>query len=89
MMPGWKEDLLTKSGRKILIQLVMTGMMIYLAMADNIQAWGLKAVDKIQRGFYWWGCKDVKGGHYQVAWKKVCRPMEMGGLGISSLKELD
>jgi hypothetical protein len=66
----------------------MIGMMIYLAMTLDIQAWGLKAVDKIRRWFYWWGCKDVKGGHCQVAWGKVCRPMKMGGLAISSLKEL-
>jgi hypothetical protein len=31
---------------------------------------------------------DAKGGHCQVAWGKVCRPMELGGLRISSLKEL-
>jgi hypothetical protein len=66
-LPGWKVDLLTKPGRKILVQFVMTGMMIYLAMAVDIQAWGLKAVDKIRRGFYWRGHKDVKGGHCQVA----------------------
>jgi hypothetical protein len=82
-LPGWKADLLTKPGRKILVQFVMTGMTIYLAMAVDIQAWGLKAVDKIH-----WGRKYVKGGHCQVAWGKLCRPIEMGGLGIPSLKEL-
>jgi hypothetical protein len=30
----------------------------------------------------------VKGAHCHVAWGKVCRPMKLGGLGISSLKEL-
>jgi hypothetical protein len=47
-----------------------------------------EAVDKIRRGFYWQGNKDAKGGHYLVAWGKVCRPMEFGSLEISSLKEL-
>jgi hypothetical protein len=77
-------------GRKILVQFMMAGMMIYRAMAVDIQAWGLKAVDKIRRGFYWQGRKDAKGGHCQVAWEngKLCRPMELGGLGISILKEL-
>jgi hypothetical protein len=67
-LPGWKADLLTKPGRKILVQFVMTGMMIYLAMAVDIQAWGLKVVDKIWQGFYWRGHKDIKGGHCLVAW---------------------
>jgi hypothetical protein len=66
----------------------MTGMLIYLAMAVDLPAWGLKAVTKLQRGFFWRGHNEVKGGHCQVAWGKVCRPMELGGLGISSLKEL-
>jgi hypothetical protein len=30
----------------------------------------------------------AKGGNCQVAWGAVCRPMELGGLSVSSLKEL-
>jgi hypothetical protein len=45
-MPGWKADLLSKPGRKILVQYVFTSMIIYLAMAVDIPAWGWKAVDK-------------------------------------------
>jgi hypothetical protein len=51
-LPGWKAYLLTRPGRKILVQFVVTGMMIYLAMAVDIHTWGLKAVDKIRWGFY-------------------------------------
>jgi hypothetical protein len=87
-LPGWKADLLTKPGRKILVQYVLTGMMIYLAMALDLPAWAHKAIDKFRRGFFWRGRKEAKGGHCQVAWGVVCRPMELGGLGISSLKEL-
>jgi hypothetical protein len=32
--------------------------------------------------------KEVKGGHCLVAWGKVCRPLQLGGLGIASLPEL-
>ena len=28
------------------------------------------------------------GGHCLIAWSKVCRPHELGGLGISDLKSL-
>jgi hypothetical protein len=28
----------------------------------------------------------VKGGHYLVAWDKVCTPKEWGGLGIPNLR---
>jgi hypothetical protein len=87
-LPGWKADLLTRPGRNFLVQYVLTGMMLYLAIALDFPSWAHKAIDKLHRGFYWRGHKEAKGGHCQVAWGVVCRPMELGGLGISSLKEL-
>ena len=32
-LPGWKADLMTRAGRRVLVQSVLTGMLIYLAMA--------------------------------------------------------
>jgi hypothetical protein len=43
---GWKADLLTKLGRKIMAQHVLIGMMIYLAMTLDLPAWIHKAIDK-------------------------------------------
>ena len=87
-LPSWKADLVTTAGRRVLVQSVLTGMLIYLAMAFDFPTWAFKAVDKIRRGFLWRGRKDAKGGHCLVAWVKVCRPPELGGLGISDLKSL-
>jgi hypothetical protein len=87
-LPGWKADLMTRAGRKVQVQPVLTGMLIYLAMAVNIPPWAIKAIDKIRRGFLWRGRKEARGGHCLVAWGRVCRPLQLGGLGISSLKEL-
>jgi hypothetical protein len=87
-LPGWKADLLTKPGQKVLVQYVMTGMLIYLAMSLDLPAWAHKMIDKLCQRFFWRGCKEMRGGHCQVAWGTVCRPLELGGLGICSLKEL-
>jgi hypothetical protein len=59
----WKADLLTKIKRRILVQFILMGMLIYIAMVVDMPVWGLKAVDKLWWGFYWRGRKDAKGGH--------------------------
>ena len=87
-LPGWKADLLTKSGRSVLVQYVLTSMLIYLLLALDLPAGTLQAIDKIRRGFLWKGRKDVRGGHCLIAWPKVTRPPELGGLGISYLQNL-
>ena len=88
LLPSWKAELLNKAGRRILVQHVLTSMTIYTAMAIDFPKWALNAIDKIRRGFLWRGRKDAKGGHCMVAWEKVCRPLHMGGLGISNLTKL-
>jgi hypothetical protein len=35
-LSSWKADLLTKAGRRILVQHVLTSMMVYMAMAVDI-----------------------------------------------------
>jgi hypothetical protein len=87
-LPGWKADLLTKAGRSVLVQSILTGMLIYSAMVVDLPSATMKNIDKIRRGFLWRGRKNVMGGHCAVAWGRVCRPRELGGLGIFSITEL-
>jgi len=82
---GWKADLLTKAGRKTLVQFVLTSMLVYLAMAMDLPPWALKATDKIRSGFLWRGQRDATA---LLAWPKVTQPPELGGLGISHLQLL-
>jgi len=87
-LPGWKADLMTRAGRVVQVQYVLTGILIYVAMARDLPPWVLKAIDKIRRAFMWRGRKEAKGGHCLIAWPKVCRSRELGGLGIADLKAL-
>src|SRR6185437_3319553 len=73
-LPSWKADLLTKPGRMILVQFVLTSMLIYILLALELPPCVLKAINKIRRGFLWKGRKDARGGHCLLAWPKVTRP---------------
>jgi hypothetical protein len=87
-LPNWKADLMTRAGRRIQVQHILTGMMVYLAMAIDFPSWAWETIDKIRKGFLWRGRKEAKGGHCLVSWGRVCRPLKLGGLGISSLPEM-
>ena len=54
-LPGWKADLMTRAGRVIQVQYVLTGILIYVAMATDLPPWAFKAIDKIRRAFLWRG----------------------------------
>lgn len=60
-LPGWKAGLLTKAGRWILVQFVLTSMLIYLAMAIDLQPWAINEIDRIRRGFFLERKKGCKG----------------------------
>lgn len=67
MLPGWKAELMSKAGRAIYIQSVMTSRFVYLAMALDLPSWAIKAIDRLRKAFLWKGGKEVKTGHCSVA----------------------
>ncbi|GJN31674.1 hypothetical protein PR202_gn00024 [Eleusine coracana subsp. coracana] len=51
----------------------------------DVSCWMIKAVDKLKCNFLWRGKADARGGHCPIAWGKVTRPLNFGGLGIHNL----
>ncbi|CAM0901775.1 unnamed protein product [Alopecurus aequalis] len=49
--------------------------------------WAIKRIDKVRRSFLW-GFEDGArgGGKCMVNWKRICSPLNVGGLGIKDLK---
>lgn len=87
-LPGWKASLMNRAGRLVMVRAVMTAAPIYLLTAIDMPKWFFKAIDKIRRGFLWKGQEQANGGHCLVAWEKVQRPLEYGGLAIHNLELL-
>jgi hypothetical protein len=80
--------MMNRADKRVLVQHFLTGMSFYTAMAIDFPKWAIVAINKIKEA----SCGEVgrkqKGGHCVVAWGKVCRPLNLGGLGISSFPEL-
>jgi hypothetical protein len=84
-LPSWKASLLNLADRTTLVRFMLSAIPVYFFIAMNVPKWVISAIDKIRRGFLWKGRKEVKGGHCLVAWDKVTRPLDLGGLGIPNL----
>jgi hypothetical protein len=88
LLPGWRADLMTRAQRAVHVQFVITATIIYQAMALDLPAWFIKAVDKIRRSYFWrqQGHKRRALPHFLA---KVTRAKVLGGLSISHLQSLN
>ncbi|KAM0860928.1 hypothetical protein ACQ4PT_046225 [Festuca glaucescens] len=85
----WKARLMTREGRVVYVQAVMTASVVYHLLALDVDPWFIKVVDKLRRGFLWAGKEDARGGSCAVAWHLVCQPKSLGGLGLHNLRWLN
>ena len=83
---GWKTSLMNMAGRVTWVRFVLTAVPIYVLIAIKVPKWFIRAINKLRRAFTWKGRKQVNGGSCLVAWDKVQRPLELGGLGILNLE---
>ncbi|KAM0859252.1 hypothetical protein ACQ4PT_047323 [Festuca glaucescens] len=88
-LPFWKARLMTREGRVVYVQAVMTASVVYHLLALDVDPWFIKAVDKLRRGFLWAGKEDARGGSCAVAWNLVCQPKSLGGLGLHNFRWLN
>jgi hypothetical protein len=87
-LPVWKGRLLHHTGRLTLIRTTLTAVPVYTSISLGLPPWLLKALRKLMTAFLWTGTDVVQGGKCLVAWKRVQRPLHLGGLGVLDINLL-
>ena len=87
ILPGWQRGLVTRPGRLILANQVMRARPTHHLIVAEAPKWAIEKVDQGCRAFFWAGTDAVSGGKCVVSWQRVCRPKQLGGLGIMDLSK--
>ena len=83
-LSSWKGKLLSMAGRVCLIKSVLSALPLYYLSFFKAPKSVCKELIKIQRNFLWgWGSEDRKIAW--VRWENICKPKEVGGLGIRDI----
>jgi len=85
-LPSCHGPLMTKSGRLVWIKSVLSAIPIYAIIADGLPLWAIQEINGICRRFLWTGKEGSVRGKCTVAWPVVCRPTDLGGLGVPDLR---
>ena len=87
-LSSWKASLLSIAGRVQLVKSVAQSILLHCV---SIYSWPVKLIKDVERwmrNFIWSG--DVNQRKLvTVPWKKVCSPLNEGGLGIRSLSSIN
>lgn len=76
------------AGRSTLVAATLSAIPVYVSMAMCLSPWAIECIDRCRRAFLWTGGPSVAGGQCKVAWRLVCAPKELGGLGLIDLRRL-
>ena len=85
-LPTWKAHLMHHAGRLALVKAVLAAIPIHQLLVLAPPKRIIKQLERIQRGFLWAGRAEANGGHCHVNWRRVCRPLSLGGLGVRDLE---
>jgi hypothetical protein len=88
-LPMSKSHLMSRVSRTSLTKVMISVIPIHVLIVVKVSPWIIKMVDKLRRAFIWTNFDMVQGGQCIVAWRRVIRLVELGGLGVLDLSTLD
>lgn len=77
---------MNKVGRLAMVKSVLYAVPIHQLLVFAPPKKTIKQLEKIERGFLCAGHEAANGGNCHVNWRRTCRPIELGGLGIPDLE---
>ncbi|GLT30109.1 hypothetical protein SLA2020_049290 [Shorea laevis] len=85
-LAGWKQNLLSMAGRRVMIQSVTSSIPTYTMQTVLLPSSTCAAIDTLNRKFLW-GSDLQSNKPHLVSWTDVCSPREHGGLGLRMARE--
>ena len=89
-LEGWHARLLSRGGRLVLLQSVLTAIPTYFMAIARMPEGVRRQIERTMRRFFWQGARTSETrGVALVAWSTITRPKSLGGLGIRHLKHMN
>ncbi|XP_075665346.1 uncharacterized protein LOC142635011 [Castanea sativa] len=85
---GWKEKLLLKASKEVLIKVVAQAIPTYTMSCFKIPNKLCEEITSLIRSFWWGHCKDERKMAL-ISWEKLCTPKACGGMGFKKLKQFN
>uniref|UniRef100_A0A453N7N1 Reverse transcriptase zinc-binding domain-containing protein n=1 Tax=Aegilops tauschii subsp. strangulata TaxID=200361 RepID=A0A453N7N1_AEGTS len=84
----WQGRWLSKAARTVLINSSLASLLLFIMSFYSLPETLHHEIATVQGRFFWAGEGD-KQKYHMVRWSKICKPRDLGGLGIMSSKRMN
>lgn len=92
-LSSWKRECLNQAGRASLIKSTLDSLHVYWFNLHSIPTGVCDQLESVRRNFFWGSSTlldaEKKRKMHLLAWDKICRHKNSGGIGFTSLKRIN